>query len=106
MSTSATSIPSRASWLFSRRQNAHHCVVYIVTGSDTHCSHHLNLVPLSQQRDGVPASRTAKQLPRVGGLGEDGADRRYSVTTAPEPPAGPASGPRAGQPGEPAAGRE
>jgi DNA helicase II / ATP-dependent DNA helicase PcrA len=28
------------------------------------------------------------------------------VTTAPEPPAGPASGPRAGQPGEPAAGCE
>ena len=41
MSTSATSIPSRLSWLFSRRQNAHHWVVYIVTvvfivtGSDT-----------------------------------------------------------------------
>ena len=27
--------PVRASWLFSRRQKAHHWVVYIVTGSDT-----------------------------------------------------------------------
>src|ERR1022692_1417066 len=32
MSTSAISMPSRASWVFSRLQNAHHGVVYMVSG--------------------------------------------------------------------------
>src|SRR6201996_8207062 len=35
MSTSVISIPSRASWALSRLQNAHHWVVYMVSGADT-----------------------------------------------------------------------
>src|SRR6266480_3111604 len=37
MSTSAISIPSRASCLFRLRQKPHHGVVYIVSWPDTHC---------------------------------------------------------------------
>src|SRR6201995_1046668 len=40
MSTSVISIPSRASWALSRLQNAHHWVVYMVSGADTCCLLH------------------------------------------------------------------
>src|SRR5579859_4798418 len=58
MSTSATSIPSRASWLFSLRQKPHHGVVYIVTRCDTRVSlFALRVVPQMQHRAGLLASR-------------------------------------------------
>src|SRR6516225_502137 len=58
MSTSATSIPSRASWLLSLRQKPHHGVVYIVTRCDTRVSFSRpRVVPLVQHRAALPASR-------------------------------------------------
>src|SRR6516225_8289632 len=58
MSTSATSIPSRASWLLSLRQKPHHGVQYIVTRCDTRVSlSHPTVVPLMQHRAALSASR-------------------------------------------------
>src|SRR5580700_6152651 len=53
MSTSRTSIPSRASWPFSRRQNPHHRVVYILSGSGTAASFPVWAIPHWLTRNGA-----------------------------------------------------
>jgi hypothetical protein len=57
MSTSRISMPSLASWFFSRRQKPHHRVVYIVSGSGTAASFQITSVtslPTQNEPAGFP----------------------------------------------------